>query len=553
MTAVDVIDTLLSNEPLLMSISEILSHFLDVDQLIHRMQLVQISKGSCLRGSQTVIRNIIGMKHILALAPKVAHLLQDVDNPILQSIAANLKHASLLTLHQDIEAILNQDTQYSKSTYHMRMQQCFAVKMGINPLLDVARKTYTETIEDMNLALNRYKQELDIASLKLQYHAKRGHFIVIDNPPPSLPPLFIQVAKQGRKVHCSTQEISSLSRRNDESLNEILLMTDRVLEELVHRIRSQVGAIYKMSDSIALLDMLLSLTTYVTLSKTGCVRPEFTEDGAMVIKQGRHPIMERISEDAFIPNDTYISDTINFQMITGPNMSGKSTYIRQVALMNIMAHIGSYVPAQYASFRLVDRLFTRIGTGDSIEANNSTFMREMIEMTYIINNATDKSLIVIDELGRGTSNRDGVALSFSVCEHLLLHLKSHIFFVTHFLELVELETIYPNAKNYHLTVDSTQDSKLKFMFQVMEGSIVENSYGIDMAEKAGFDPQLIREAREISTLFVGHKTKGVTAQGNKYALAQRLLHLKKSSLEMPQLREYLQSLQKQYQMESNES
>lgn len=231
---------------------------------------------------------------------------------------------------------------------------------------------------------------------------------------------------------------------------------------------------------------------------------------------------------------------------------GKSTHIRQVALISIMAHIGCYVPAQFASFRLIDKLFTRIGTDDSLETNSSTFMVEMKEISYIIQNVTDRSLILIDELGRGTSNIEGNSIAWSICEYLLSS-RAYTVFVTHYMQLVELELLYPSVKNYHCMV-STTEGKLDFMYSVGAGSCNEDRYGIKLAKMLGLPREITCKADEIChkvTLERKRKLE-MSEQASKqnktqdlrscYQLATRLMCLKLSTLSSRDLTTHLSAL-----------
>jgi len=236
----------------------------------------------------------------------------------------------------------------------------------------------------MQILINRYKQEYYSYVVRAEYNTRRGHHLscpIVDGD--CLPDLFVQVVKKRKKWTFSTEEMMSLNTRINESMNEILLLTDRVTENILVEIRNNVGSIYKVAEAVALLDMICAFTTYVTITPS-CVRPAFSTDGPLAIKQGRNPLVEKLFTEPFIPNDTFMTETSNFHVIMGPNMSGKSTYLRQVALLTILAHVGCFVPATFASFRLVDRLFTRIGTSDCLEKNSSTFMVEMKEIAFII-------------------------------------------------------------------------------------------------------------------------------------------------------------------------
>jgi DNA mismatch repair protein MSH4 len=221
----------------------------------------------------------------------------------------------------------------------------------------------------------------------------------------------------------------------------------------------------------------------------------------LAIKKGRHPIRS-ISIDSFVPNDTYASMEANLVFITGPNMSGKSTYLGQICLLSVMAQTGMFVPAEYASFRLCDRIFTRIGSDDNLDANASNFMVEMQQMSLILNNLTENSLVIIDELGRGTSASDGLSISFAICNYLL-NRNSFIFFATHFTKLYKYFANNLNVINLQLNVcmeNTVGNPHINYLYTVSDGVCKVENYGIQAAQMAGLDTCITLRALEISKL-----------------------------------------------------
>jgi DNA mismatch repair protein MutS len=228
------------------------------------------------------------------------------------------------------------------------------------------------------------------------------------------------------------------------------------------------------------------------------VRPALTDGGDLHVLAGRHPVVERtMRQEPFVPNDTHLSDDERLLIITGPNMSGKSTYIRQVALIVLMAQIGSFVPADEASIGLVDRIFTRIGAQDEISAGQSTFMVEMVEAAYILNHATGRSLIVLDEIGRGTSTYDGISIAWATVEYIHNHprLGAKTLFATHYHELTDLQRILPRVHNYNVAV-AEQGDTVVFLHHIVPGG-ADKSYGIHVAQLAGMPKPVIHRAEQI--------------------------------------------------------
>eukprot|EP01127_Copromyxa_protea_P020772 TRINITY_DN697_c0_g1_i7.p2 TRINITY_DN697_c0_g1~~TRINITY_DN697_c0_g1_i7.p2 ORF type:complete len:367 (-),score=47.58 TRINITY_DN697_c0_g1_i7:64-1164(-) len=364
---------------------------------------------------------------------------------------------------------------------------------------------------------------------------------------------------RGKKLECTTSTMISLNNRYREALSEILLLTERVVDDLIlNGLRQNLGAIYKLNDSIAYLDMFCSFVTYISLSDNA-VCPEMTEDGPIAISQGRHPIMEKISPNPFIPNNAFISPTNNFHIITGPNMSGKSTFLSQLCLIIIMSHIGTYVPADYASVRLVDQIFTRFGTSDSIESNASSFMQEMRDISYIVKKATNRSFVVIDELGRSTSNVAAIPICYAVSEHLM-GVEAYTVFATHYDDLAKhLSEMYCQVRSHRFLVEkqgkeSASSGSLRFLYRLEDGveSKVQH-YGIETATMAGLPEVAIEKAYELKTVLVAEEEKRnqkkPSAYKNTHYFCERLLMLRNSTLSEEALRSYLQDLKDKFLLE----
>ena len=288
---------------------------------------------------------------------------------------------------------------------------------------------------------------------------------------------------------------------------------------LVEKIQQQVHVLFQVSESVALLDMMAAFGAHVKLAGGDWARPRM--DGAasasLVLKQARHPILDRFGEHSLVANDVYATPASNFALITGPNMAGKSTYLRMTALVCLMAHVGCLVPASQANVPLLSRVFTRIASSDCLESCTSTFAGEMRETTYIVRNLGPSALVLVDELGRGTSNRDGASLAWAVAEELLSAPRTFTFFATHYLHLANLKNLYPNVRTlmhdvvrasrcmlpgYHsyqvrtlMMAVEPSASRLRFMYHVQEGVCVQRQYCTEfLAELAGTHPRPCRPA-----------------------------------------------------------
>lgn len=310
-----------------------------------------------------------------------------------------------------------------------------------------------------------------------------------------LPEVFINIFRRKKKVECQTLELVKLNQKICDAHNEVIITSDRSIQELVDQVRTHLQPLFKISESIAMLDMMAAFAQLVTTQEL--VRPEIT--GTFAIKAGRHPIKEKVQRERYIPNDVYATQQNRLQIITGCNMSGKSTYIRSIALMVVMAQIGCFVPAEYASFPVTYRIFARLFTDDSIEANVSTFAAEMRETAFILGNIEPRSLVLVDELGRGTSNVDGLAVAIAVAE-ALLDSHAYIWFVTHFRDLARILQERAGVANLHLAVNISADtSQMKMLYKISDGYEDENRhYGISLARVVDLPQDVLAVATQIS-------------------------------------------------------
>jgi DNA mismatch repair protein MutS len=270
-------------------------------------------------------------------------------------------------------------------------------------------------------------------------------------------------------------------------------MRERALyEALLDTLTAKLEPLKIAAAAMAELDVLATLAERAEVLDWSA--PQLTDEPGIAIERGRHPVVEKVRDEPFEPNDLRLDDTRRMLVITGPNMGGKSTYMRQTALIAILAHIGSFVPATRAVLGPVDRIFTRIGASDDLAGGRSTFMVEMVETANILNNATDKSLVLMDEIGRGTSTYDGMSLAWAAASHIARNLKSFTLFATHYFELTALADLMPGVANVHL--DATEHAhELVFLHSVKEGP-ADRSYGLQVAALAGIPKPVIAQAKE---------------------------------------------------------
>ncbi|KAM1050368.1 hypothetical protein ACFX13_032848 [Malus domestica] len=451
-----------------------------------------------------------------------------------------------------IGEVIDEDVLHARVSFVARTQQCFAVKAGIDGLLDIARRSFCDTSEAIHNLANKYREDFKLPNLKLPFNNRQGFYFSMPHKDiqGKLPSQFIQVLKHGNNIHCSTLELASLNVRNKSAAAECYLRTEVCLEELVDAIREDVSALTLLAEASCYPLALKLMTLDVQYKISLILSLLLIDNGPLAIDAGRHPILETIHND-FVPNNIFLSEASNMVLIMGPNMSGKSTYLQQVCLIVILAQMGCYVPARFATLRVVDRIFTRMGAVDNLESNSSTFMTEMKETAFIMQNVSQRSLVIMDELGRATSSSDGFAIAWSCCEHLL-SLKAYTIFATHMENLSELVTIYPNVKILHFDVD-IKNNRLEFKFQLKDGPRHVPHYGLLLAEVAGLPSSVMETARNITSRITEKEVKRMEVNCLQYHpvqmayhVVQRLICLKYSSQDEDSIREALHNLKESY-------
>nr|XP_023916464.1 DNA mismatch repair protein MSH4 [Quercus suber] len=558
----DCLDELMSNEQLFFGLSQVLRKFpKETDRVLCHFcfKPKKVTNGvlgiDYARRSQMLISSIILLKTALDALPLLSKALKDAKSFLLEnvykSICENEKYASI---RKRIGEVIDEDVLHARVPFVARTQQCFAVKAGIDGILDIARRSFCDTSEAIHNLATKYREDFKLPNLKLPFNSRQGFYFSIPQKDiqGKLPSKFIQVLKHGNNIHCSTLELASLNVRNKSAAAECYIRTEVCLEALLDTIREDVSVLTLLAEVLCLLDMIVNSFAHTISTKPvdRYTRPEFTDNGPMAIDAGRHPILESIHND-FIPNNIFLSEASNMVIVMGPNMSGKSTYLQQVCLTVILAQIGCYVPARFSTFRVVDRIFTRMGTVDNLESNSSTFMTEMRETAFVIQNVSTRSLIVMDELGRATSSSDGFAIAWSCCEYLL-SLKAYTIFATHMENLSELATIYPNVKILHFHVD-IRNNRLDFKFELKDGPRYVPHYGLLLAEVAGLPSSVIETARSITSRITEKEVKRMEVNYLQYhpiqmayRVAQRLICLKYSSQDEDSIQQALQDLKEQY-------
>jgi len=368
---------------------------------------------------------------------------------------------------------------------------------GYSPALDELRAISRDSQTWLANYQNLLREQTGIKTIKVGYSRMSGYFIEVSKGQADKMPDFFQ----RRQTMTNAERFITPELKNFET--KILTAEDRITaleNELFNALRTEIAQytaqVLRIAQAIAQIDALRSLAEIARLHSY--VRPIVDNSPLLYILDGRHPVIEAANSEKFIPNDTQLDDAENLLLIiTGPNMAGKSTYIRQVALIAIMAQLGSFIPAKSAHIGIIDKVFTRIGASDDLSRGQSTFMVEMTETANILNNATSSSLVILDEIGRGTSTYDGISIAWSVAEHLLLTegRMAKTLFATHYWEITKLEGKIPGAVNYNIAVQESPDN-IVFLRKIVRGG-TDKSYGIHVARLAGLPGSVISRAKEI--------------------------------------------------------
>jgi DNA mismatch repair protein MutS len=366
------------------------------------------------------------------------------------------------------------------------------IAAGYSAELDELRGLQTNAGEFLVNLEKRERERTGIPNLRVAYNSVHGYYIEITNAHAEKVPADYrrrQTLKNAERY--ITPELKAFEDKALSARDRSLALEKSLYESLMEELAAFVNQLQAVARALAQVDVLCSFAR--TASSRGYARPVFTEEPGMEIQGGRHPVVEAQIEN-FIANDTRLSPARRLLLITGPNMGGKSTYMRQVALITLMAHIGSFVPARAASIGPVDQIFTRIGAADDLAGGRSTFMVEMTESAAILHNATERSLVLMDEVGRGTSTFDGLALAWAIARHLIENNQSLSLFATHYFELTRLALDYKEAANIHLDAVEHKDS-IVFLHAVEEGP-ASQSYGLQVAALAGVPKAVVRQAKK---------------------------------------------------------
>ena len=474
----DAIDEFNTNAITREEIREYLNPVYDLERLITRVTYQTANP-----------RDLIAFRNSIHMLPPIKTLMSDFQSPLLKRL-----YEQLDTLDELYELIERSITEEPPLTLH----DGGILKEGYNEEVDRLRKAKTDGKSWLADLEAKEREKTGIKNLKIKYNKVFGYYLEVTNSFKDLvPDYFTRKQTLANAERFITPELKELEDVILGAEDKLIVLEYELFREVRQKVADEVVRIQKTAKAVAQIDVFASLATVA--EQNNYCRPKLNEKGLIDIKDGRHPVVERmIQNEMFVANDTYLDNGSNrVSIITGPNMAGKSTYMRQSALIVLMAQIGSFVPAKSAKIGIVDRIFTRVGASDDLASGQSTFMVEMSEVANILRNATSNSLLILDEIGRGTSTFDGLSIAWAVVEHIsnprLLGAKT--LFATHYHELTELEGKLNSVNNYCIAVKEKGDD-IVFLRKIVKGG-ADKSYGIQVAKLAGVPDNVIERAKEI--------------------------------------------------------
>ena len=466
-------------------------------------------------------RDLVALKQSFATLPRIKGLLSKCVSRLINDMTAEWD--DLLDAFQIIDNAIFDDPPHT-------LREGRLIKKGFSQELDELRAISSEGKGWIAGIERQERERTGINSLKVSYNRVFGYYIEVTKANlANVPQDFIRKQTLANAERFVTPELKEYEDKVLGAEEKMLDLECRLFQQVREALSAETVRIQDMARRVALLDCLASLAD--AAAKNNYTRPAILDTDMLRIMEGRHPVIEQLAvEERFIPNDTLLDcDENQLVILTGPNMAGKSTYMRQVALIALMAQMGGFVPAKEAQIGLVDRVFTRVGASDFLSRGQSTFMVEMNETANILNNATDRSLIILDEIGRGTSTFDGISIAWAVAEYIHTKLRSRTLFATHYHELTELALTMDRVKNYTVAIKEWND-QIIFLRRVVEGG-ADKSYGIQVARLAGLPSAVIQRAKEVlanleqaefnelgEPVTVSRRKRGTVAKGKKEEL-----------------------------------
>ncbi len=475
----DIVDAFHANNRALEDIRDHLKQISDIERIVGRVNNGKVSP-----------KEVNGLRLSLEQIPEVKFVLKQSDNKSLKSFVKRFAGTGKIT--DQIAKTLHPEAP-------SQVKQGSVVLGGVDEELDELRQLSTGGKEWIAQLQATERERTGIPSLKIGYNKVFGYYLEITKAHgEKVPEEYIRKQTLVNSERYITPDLKEYEEKILSAEEKIEAIESRIFSDLCRDILAQAGVLQENASVLSRLDVLATFTSVARTNKY--IRPKLNERAIIKLKEGRHPVVEQLlpATDRFIPNDLIIDTAKNqIHLITGPNMAGKSTYLRQVGLIVLMAQVGCFVPAESAEIGMVDKLFTRVGASDNLAGGESTFLVEMNEAANILNNATQKSLILLDEIGRGTATYDGLSLAWAITEHLHNDesITARTLFATHYHELTDLENTLDRLENHHIAVKEFGD-KIVFLRQILPGP-GDKSYGIHVAQMAGLPKPVIKRASEI--------------------------------------------------------
>ncbi|KAL5365415.1 putative DNA mismatch repair protein Msh4 [Aspergillus floccosus] len=550
----DAVEDLSTKEEMFLSVRKALKGFVDADKVLSSLttKLILVPTRRNFQYVEQCVNNVIMLKTFVSSIKNIYRSLGTAQSSLLLTIREICAPSGHRAVEDMIDFTLNEHVAYQTKPLDLRNQRIYCVRAGVNSLLDVARQTYKEANMDAAELVSKIQETHDIA-LDLKYDTARQFYISISASEiaTTLPDVFINVYRKKNRIECQTLDLVKLNQKIVDAHNEVLNMSDQTIQDLIVSVCSSISHLFKVSEAIGLLDMLAA---FAHLASThDYIRPELTD--TLALKSARNPIREKIHAKKFVPNDAYATDISRFQIITGCNMSGKSTYIRTIALTTVMAQTGSFVPAAYASGRIASQLFARVSTADDLAANVSTFAAEMRDMSRILRALGPRALVIVDELGRGTATTDGLAIALAIAE-ALIESRARVWFATHFHDLAVILAERSGVVSLHLAADLAPDaSKMTMLYRVAEGPDMTHFYGLALAKLVDLPAAVLDFAQDVSAQMneivrrrQSHsRAAGVTRKRNLIlALREQLVQEREGNMSGDGLRCWLRRLQDEF-------
>ncbi len=472
-------------------VEELYNNLLKRDELITLLKQVSDTERLSSKISYGNIspRDCVSLRNSLRIFPKIKELIKNFNSDIIKNIYENLDDFSYIT--NLLENAFNEEctiNNYKDGGY---------IKPNFDEKLDEYNNYSTNALTIIDKLQETEREETGIKNLKIEYNRVFGYYIEVTNSQKEMVPYrYSRKQTLTNAERYITEELKEIEEKVLNSKEDALKREIQLFLGIKEKLSEEINKLQNSSRLIATLDSLLSLS--VVAYENDYVKPKINKNIKHIkLVDARHPVLDKLlNKGEFISNDVYLDDLNDRTMIiTGPNMAGKSTYMRQVALITLLAHIGSFVPCSEAEISLTDRIFTRIGASDDLLFGQSTFMVEMSEVANILNNATNNSLILLDEVGRGTATYDGLSIAYSLTEYLSKHIKAKTLFSTHYHELTELEGKLEGVKNYRITVKEFA-GKIIFLRKIVRGG-ANKSFGIEVASLAGLPEEILIKSKEI--------------------------------------------------------